>query len=166
VAQTTTSASGTVTTIPAGQVPLTSFKDSRYRGRSRVAEAVPSAPSSPRSAGNFSREKDYQSLGTNGKLSVDLLQRRTTVTVGGGINRDRVFPVGGIPIGLSDGSLVPGSSSESKDVTTAMAGLSQVLTRRWLVGVDATRTFERGYLTEPYKVVSVQDGTTGCRWAS
>jgi hypothetical protein len=83
------------------------------------------------------------------------------VTVGGGVNHDRVFPVGGIPVGLSDGSALLASSSAAKDVTTAMVGLSEVLTRRWLVGVNATRTFERGYLTEPYKVVSLQDGTTG-----
>jgi hypothetical protein len=52
-------------------------------------------------------------------------------------------------------------SSSSKDVTTVMLGLSQVVTRRWLVGLNATRTFEQGYLSEPYKVLSVLDATTG-----
>jgi hypothetical protein len=30
-----------------------------------------------------------------------------------------------------------------------------VLTRRWLIGVNVSRTWENGYLTEPYKVVSL-----------
>jgi len=160
VAQTTTSASGTVTTIPAGQIPLNSFKDSRYAADLEWQKPFLRSFLST-IGGHVSREKDYQSLGANGKLSVDLLQRRTTLTVGGGVNRDRVFPVGGIPVGLSDGSTPAGSSALSKDVSTVMLGLSQVVTRRWLVGLNATRTFERGYLSEPYKVLSVLDGTTG-----
>ena len=160
VAQTTTSASGTVTTIPAGRIPLDPFKDSRYAGDLEWQKPFLRSFLST-IGGHFSREKDYQSLGADGKLSVELLQRRTTVTVGGGANRDRVSPVGGVPAGLSDGSAAPGPGSASKDVRTVMAGLSQVVTRRWLVGINATRIFERGYLTEPYKVVSLQDPTTG-----
>lgn len=157
---TTTSASGTVTTSPAGQVPLNSFKDSRYAADLEWQKPFLRSFLST-IGGHVSREKDYQSLGANGKLSVDLLQRRTTLTAGGGVNRDRVFPVGGIPVGLSDGSLPAMSSALPKDVSTLMVGLSQVVTRRWLVGLNATRTFERGYLSEPYKVLSVLDGTTG-----
>ena len=159
--QTTTSASGNVTTIAPGRVPLDSFKDSRYAGD--LEWQLPFLRSFLSTiGGHASREKDYQSLGANGRLSVDLLQRRTTLTAGGGINRDRVFPVGGVPIALSDGSTRSGSvASTNKDVSTVMLGLSQVVTRRWLFGLNATRTFERGYLTEPYKVISVVDGTTG-----
>ena len=160
LAQTTTSASGTVTTVPAGQMPLNSFKDSRYAADLEWQKPFLRSFLST-IGGHVSREKDYQSLGANGKLSADLLQHRTTLTVGGGVNRDRVFPVGGIPVGLSDGSAPAASSSSSKDVSTVMIGLSQVVTRRWLVGLNATRTFERGYLSEPYKVLSVLDGTTG-----
>jgi hypothetical protein len=160
VAQTTTSASGTVTTIPPGQVPLNAFKDSRYA--TDLEWQIPFLRSFLATiGGHVSREKDYQSLGVNGRLSLDLLQQRTTVAVGGGINHDRVSPVGGIPLGLSDGSLSSGARSAAKDVSTVMLGLSQVVTRRWLVGLNATRTFERGYLSEPYKVLSILDGATG-----
>ena len=160
VAQTTTSASGTATTIPPGQVPLNAFKDSRYAADLEWQKPFLRSFLST-IGGHVSREKDYQSLGANGKLSVDLLQRRTTLTVGGGVNHDRVFPVGGVPFGLSDGSTPAASSAMPKDVSTVMLGLSQVVSRRWLVGVNATRTLERGYLSEPYKVLSVLDGTTG-----
>ena len=40
-----------------------------------------------------------------------------------------------------------------------MVGLSQVVTRRWMLGVDVSRMVENGYLTEPYKVVSLVDRT-------
>jgi hypothetical protein len=160
VPQTTTSASGTVTKIPAGRIPLNSFEDSRYAADLEWQKPFLRSFLSTL-GGHVSREKDYQSLGANGKLSVDLLQRRTTLTVGGGVNRDRVFPLGGVPVGLSDGSAPAVSSYSSKDVSTVMLGLSQIVTRRWLVGLNATRIFERGYLTEPYKVLSVLDGTTG-----
>jgi hypothetical protein len=158
--QTTTSASGAVTTIPAGQVPLNSFKDGRYAADLEWQKPFLRSFLST-IGGHVSREKDYQSLGASGKLSLDLLQRRTTLTAGGGFNHDRVFPVGGIPVGLSDGSMSPASRSAAKDVSTWMIGLSQVVTRRWLVGLNATRTFERGYLSEPYKVLSRLDGATG-----
>jgi hypothetical protein len=158
--QTTTSASGNVTTVAAGSVPLNAFKDSRYAGDLEWQKPFLRSFLSTL-GGHVSREKDYQSLGASGKLSVDLLQRRTTLTAGGGVNRDRVFPVGGIFLGLSDGSTPFGSASAAKDVSTVMLGLSQVVTRRWLVGLNATRTFERGFLTEPYKVLSVVDPVTG-----
>jgi len=158
--QTTTSASGTVKTVSAGQVPLKDFKDSRYAADLEWQKPFLRSFLSTL-GGHFSREKDYQSAGLNGKLSIDLMQRLTTLTLGGGVNRDRVFPVGGIPAGLSDGTAPPGPAARSKDVTTAMVGLSRVVTRRWLVGLNATRTLERGYLTEPYKILSLLDGTTG-----
>lgn len=160
VPQTTTSASGAVTTNPAGQVPLNAFKDRRFAADLEWQRPFLRSFLST-IGGHVSREKDYQSLGASGKLAVELLQRRTTLTVGGGINRDRVFPVGGIPAGLSDPSSPTPSNAAAKDVSTVVLGLSQVVTRRWLVGFNATRTLERGYLSEPYKVVSVLDDTTG-----
>jgi hypothetical protein len=53
------------------------------------------------------------------------------------------------------------TDSDPKNVTTGMVGLSRVLTRRWMVAASATRIFEKGYLTEPYKVVSIEDSLSG-----
>jgi hypothetical protein len=110
---------------------------------------------------HISREKDYQSLGASGELSVDLFQRLVTVTAGGSYDRDRVFPVGGTPEPLSDGSTLLTTGASPKRVTTALVGVSRVLSRRWLVGVDLSRMDERGYLTEPYKEVSLVDPGSG-----
>ena len=181
LAQTVTGASGAAgTTIPAGELPTRSYEDRRFAGD--VAWQKPFLRSLVTTlSGYFSRETDYLSLGAGGKLAIELPGRRTTLNVGGAFNHDRVSPEGGFRPGLSDAS-VPvapdddggedehedddGDESEAregrpKDVTSAMVGLSQVVSRRWLVGVNATRTFERGYLTDPYKLVSVLDPVTG-----
>ena len=99
-------------------------------------------------------------LGVNGKFSVELLQRMLTLTVGGGVNDDSVSPIGGTPDGLTDGS-VTYERSNSKRSTSLLVGMSRVVSRRLVVGLDATRTDETGYLTEPYKVLSLMDAATG-----
>lgn len=151
--QTMTSPSGRVTTVPAGQIPLTKFEDHRVgldgEWRKPWGSLVTTSV-----GGHFSREKDYQSVGVNAKVTTDLVQHLFTVSAGGAFNDDSVFPVGGTPIGLSDGSEVS-NKSNSKRVKSVLLGVSRVLTRRWIVSVDGTRTYETGYLTEPYKVISL-----------
>jgi len=176
VMQTTTSASGTVTTVSPDQIPVTDFQD--LRGSLDVDWKKPFGIFTPAVGGHFSREKDYQSVGGNVTLSADLMQKLTTVTVGVGMNHDSTFPVNGISTGLTvpiqtgggddsrpgdaiaEGPSESGStnpSSSPKKVINVLAGVSRVLTRRWMLGAHVTRTLEDGYLTEPYKVLSVLD---------
>jgi Protein of unknown function (DUF3570) len=157
--QTVTSASGNVTTRTAGQIPLTTFKDTRVAldgGWTRPFRSV-----TPTFTGHFSREKDYQSIGAGGKFSFDFMHHLNTLTMGAGYNQDEVFPVGGTSPGLADPSVILGTGRDSKHVTTGMIGLSHVFTRRWMMALNASRTHEQGYLTEPYKLLSVVDGSTG-----
>ncbi len=158
--QTTTTASGNVTTHAADQIPLSMFQDIRGSLDLEYGRPFGSLVTSTTGA-HFSREKDYQSLGANAKWSVDLFHRLSTVTVGGGFNHDDIFPVGGVPVGLADGLVRAGSGNESKDVANGLIGLSRVLTRRWMVAVNASMMTERGYLTEPYKVVSLISADSG-----
>lgn len=177
--QTTTGPSGTVKIIPAGQVPLYPFRDQRYSLDLDWQKPLPAYITSALGV-HLSREKDYQSVGVNSKLSVELMNRLTTVTVGAGLNRDSIFPVSGgdsehgeheegdddfRPSGLA--SSVAATTAEdvalgslptsTKRVTSWLGGVSRVLTRRWILGVTASSTREHGYLTEPYKVVSLLD---------
>jgi len=114
VVTTTTPSGHTTTSAPpaANAIPVAQFRD--HRGALDAEWSAPYGVLTSTLGGHFSREKDYQSLGVNGKLAVDLLQRRTTLTVGGGVNRDRVFPVGGVPIGLSEGGTPAASSASPK----------------------------------------------------
>jgi hypothetical protein len=142
-----------------GQIPVTSFKDTRVAADASWLK--PFGIITPVVGGHFSRERDYQSVGANGKLSVDLMHHLTTLAVGGWINRDNVFPTGGTHLPLSDSTIVIGTEWNPKDVNAGLVGISQVLTRRWLLGVTGSRSVEKGYLTDPYKVVSLMDPVTG-----
>lgn len=160
--QTTTTPSGQVKTVQPpspGEIPLSKFNDTR--GVLDVEWQKPIGTLTSTLGGHFSREKDYQSLGASAKASVDVMNRLTTLTAGYGFDYDDVLPVGGTRAGLSDGSIVVGRSADLKRVMTGLVGVSRVLTRRWIVGVNATRTVERGYLTEPYKIVSLLDPVSG-----
>ncbi len=157
--QTQTSPSGHVTTVPAGEIPTTSFVDRRTGLDGEWQKPFGQRFTSTIGV-HASTEKDYDSLGVNGKLSVDLMQHLFTVTVGAGYSDDSVSPVGGTPAGLSDGTVVT-HGANAKRVSSALLGVSRVLSRRWLVGVDVTRFEENGYLTEPYKVLSLVDQVTG-----
>jgi len=158
IVQTHTSPSGHVITSAAGAIPTSPFQDRRAsldldwkRPWGRYATSTIGT--------HFSREKDYQSLGANGTISFDAVRRLFTITIGGGISRDSVFPVGGITAGLSP-SIASIASSSPKNVNNLLFGVSHIMSRRWMLSVNGTRTSESGYLTEPYKVVSVL-GSTG-----
>ena len=158
--QTTTSASGTVSTTAADELPTARFSDRRFVLDGDWQRAY-FGTLTPMIGLHYSREKDYQSVGATGKLSLDLMQRLTQVTIGGGYNYDDVFPVGGVRVGLSDGIGRVGDGTELKRVTSGLVGLSRVLTRRWMIGVTGSRSHERGYLTEPYKIVSLIQPDSG-----
>jgi len=158
--QTYTTPSGNVQTIPVGTVPTNKFKDARLS--LDLGWEKPWGGWLTTTLGtHVSREKDYQSLGASGKLSLSFMHKLSTLTVGGGYNRDGVFPTGGTRAPLSDGTVIVGTGTNRKTVSTVLVGASRVLTRRWMIGVNATRTTERGYLTEPYKVISVVDSLAG-----
>ena len=159
VTQTVTSSSGHVKTIPGDTIPTRDFKDTRLALDGEWLK--PLKWTTATFGSHVSREKDYQSLGVTGKASFDLDSKLTTLTVGAGMNWDDVFPIGGITAGLVPSSQPSGPSSQSKQVASAMFGVSQVLTRRWLVGASVSLDAEHGYLTEPYKVVSVVEASTG-----
>ena len=158
--QTTTSASGGTKTVAAGEVPLTSFHDQRYALDADWRRPLGTELTST-IAGHFSREKDYQSVGGSAKLALDVLHRQVTITAGAGISRDDVFPAGGTPRSLTDGSGPTDPAWQAKHVTSGLIGVTRVLSRRWLVSLNGTRAAENGYLTEPYKVVSEIDTATG-----
>ncbi|HKJ88780.1 MAG TPA: DUF3570 domain-containing protein, partial [Gammaproteobacteria bacterium] len=131
-------------------------------------------------------EQDYLSAGGTLGYTFDFNRRLTTLAVKGGLTLDQVQPVGGAPTGLqslssnqtqtattssgststSSGDGTQGEGGEglegkSKVVTDLMVGVTQVLTRRTLVQLNYTHTFMNGYLTDPYKVLSVVSASTG-----
>ena len=166
-AQTFTTPSGNSTyTTGANTVPLdSSFHDTRV--------AVSGEWERPMSANwraiyglNLSNEFDYQSIGVSATLNRDFNQKNSTLTLGVAYNADTVKPVGGAPVGLTSMPVFPAvkatqGDSLSKDVYDILIGWTQVLGRKDLMQFNFNYGNESGYLSDPYKILSVVDGTTG-----
>lgn len=158
------SGSGQYTVAPGSQPLDDTFKDTR------IALSVDWAQlwgeDRRFSAGaSFSNEYDYQHLGVNGRVEQDFNQRNTTVQLGLAIGKDSMDPVGGAPIGLAlmraPGDASSKRGSESKTVIDFLAGVTQVVDRRSLLVLNYAYGQSSGYLSDPYKLLSVVDATTG-----
>jgi len=110
---------------------------------------------------NLSKEYDYTSLGASATLAWDFNSRNTTFTTGLSLNLDTVKPVGGIPDGLT---AMPTTTtftkasvgdSDNKTVVDVLLGITQVIGRKTLMQFNYTYGQDDGYLTDPYKILSV-----------
>jgi hypothetical protein len=177
VPQTFTQPSGrkTYTTAP-GDMPIDdTFRDSRVAvtagwqqplGRLYAINVGASA----------SVEFDYTHVGVNAKISRDFNKRNTTLSAGLAFAQDSLDPVGGAPLGLTqmrnavdddddegdgDGNRGNGRAEENKDILDFVFGVTQVLSKNLLVQVNYSYSDSSGYLNDPYKILSVVDGTSG-----
>ncbi|MDH3429079.1 MAG: DUF3570 domain-containing protein [Gammaproteobacteria bacterium] len=175
VPQTFTQPSGRKTyTTPAGDMPIDdTFRDSRVAitanwqqplGRLYAINVGASA----------SVEYDYTHVGLNARISRDFNKRNTTLSAGLALAQDSLDPVGGAPPGLTqmrnavdnddgDGDGDGGNSGpdESKDIVDFVVGVTQVISKNLLVQVNYSYSDASGYLNDPYKILSVVDGTSG-----
>ncbi|MDR9436756.1 MAG: DUF3570 domain-containing protein [Thiohalophilus sp.] len=163
--QTFTSPSGNATyTTPANTTPLDpTFLDTRValnaeweKPLSRYLKGI--------FAVNASTEYDYTSLGVSATLSRDFNQRNTTLSAGLSYNLDTIEPVGGIPDGLTAMPTTTSvqkstlGSSDDKTVADFLIGVTQVIDRKTLMQFNYTYGMDDGYLTDPYKILSVVTG--------
>lgn len=167
--QTFTSPSGNKSyTTGANEIPLDpTFKDTRA-----AVNLEWEKPLSERLRGifgaSFSTEHDYTSFGVSGTLSQDFNQRNTTLTAGVSLDADSVSPLGGAPDPFTPMPTVvtgsggedegEGGPSESKTVQQYLLGVTQVLGRNTLTQLNYSYGHSSGYLTDPYKILSVLAG--------
>lgn len=158
---------------PAGKIPLDgTFHDTRFAVDANWSQ--PFARLYTVSAGlGFSTEYDYQHAGANFGLTRDFNRRNTTLSAALAYAKDSVKPVGGTPLPLAllasgpagggddEDEDNPGKGSESKDVLDVLLGMTQVLGRHSLLRVNLSYSDSSGYLTDPYKILSVVDPVTG-----
>jgi hypothetical protein len=169
--QTVTTASGmvvpagsasknTLYSIQPGDQPLDrNFKDLRVAGNIGAVMGV-GRFGKLAIGGALSGETDFNSLSTNALFSYDLFQRNTTISGGVNLEADAVRPIGGAPVPWSAYELFRKSGAKSKHSGEFVLGLSQVMTRNWVAQWNFGSQHENGYLTDPYKILTVVD-TTG-----
>jgi hypothetical protein len=164
--QTFTRPSGLATyTTPAGQIPLDdSFLDTRVAINAGWTQ--PFARLYKFNAGiSASKEYDYLHLGADLGLARDFNKRNTTLSFGLAFSQDSLEPVGGAPLPLSAmldvGDLSNRTGDQDKTIVDAVIGLTQVINRDLLVQVNYSLSQSTGYLNDPYKFLSLVDGTSG-----
>ena len=172
--QTFTTASGNDTyTIAPNQTPLRHFEDNRVaisadweKPFSRTFRSILGA--------NFSRETDYTSVGISSTFNWDFNNKLTTLGAGISAGLDFVQPQGGAPESFAllpkfnslflksenegEGNNGPG---KRKVLADGLIGITQVVNRRTLMQLNYGIGRSSGYLTDPYKILSVVDGATG-----
>jgi hypothetical protein len=165
-AQTFTSPSGKATySTPANEIPLDdTFKDTRFAFNASWTQPVASVYALSAGLG-FSSEYDYTHLGANFSLARDFNKRNTTLSASVAYSQDDIDPVGGAPAPLSQmldvGNGTNKAGSESKTVLDFLLGFTQVLGRSTVVRVNYSYSDSSGYLSDPYKILSVVDPLTG-----
>ena len=170
--QTFTSASGGKSyTVAPGEVPLDpTFLDTRVALGATWNQGL--GEFSRWSAGiTASDEYDYFHIGANLRFERDFNHKNTTAFIGLAYGQDDIKPVGGAPIPFSplaaerddanEGDNFRGGGDQSKDVMDALIGVTQILGRRDILELSYSYGQSDGYLTDPYKFLSVVDPVTG-----
>jgi len=170
LAQTFTRPSGNGQYVtPAGETPLDdTFKDTRVQINGQWTQPL-SESITGSVGGHLSKEYDYLSLGVNGNLAYDFNRNNSTISMGLSYFQDTFTPEGGIPKPLSPMLIGDSSSpdwnaefaktrisdSEDKSTTDMLVGFTQVINRRMITAFNYSYSMVDGYLTDPFKVVSV-----------
>lgn len=113
-------------------------------------------------AGNISTEYDYTSLSVSSTFSTDFNQRNTTLSYGLSVAADTIEPEGGIPIafsGMKNPGVEPNRRTDSDNKTTVdlLVGVTQIIDRNSLFVINYGLSQSDGYMTDPFKVVSLVD---------
>jgi hypothetical protein len=166
VVQTLTSPSGNseYTVAPGAQALDTSFLDTRTA--LSASWQMPVTRLALLSVGaSLSDEYDYAHAGVNARIARDFNNRNTTLSFGVALANDTISPVGGSPVALAPmlglGAVGSKRGDRSKDVTDWLVGVTQVVNRHTIVQLNYSLSQSDGYLTDPYKVLSVVDPVTG-----
>jgi hypothetical protein len=157
-----TVASGGNFTVPAGMLPLDDrFKDTRYAGSAEWQRPL-GRLGTLSFGGSLSTENDYSHVGLDTRFAHDFNNRNTTLSAGLGWSNDDVKPIGGAPVpfeALTVSSSTTGNAA--KHVADFLLGVTQVFTQHTLAQLNYSVSRSDGYLTDPYKIISVVDPVTG-----
>jgi len=163
--QTFTNPSGkSIYTTAAGKNPLNStFRDQRTAISVDYTQAL-SRLSRITWGLNANKEYDYSAFGGSATYQQEFNNRNSTLTVGVGTSSDTWFPVGDKNTEFApmiDGSQTttaqPKGGEDTKTTTDFMVGWTQIINRSTLMQFNLGMSNSSGYLTDPYKIISVVD---------
>ncbi len=155
------SGDGTYTVAP-NETPLDpSFKDTRVAYSMNWEK--PYDRNNRRNYGfNVSREYDFTSLSGNALWQHDTNSKNTTWSYGFNLEYDLIEPVGDVPDPLTSmDDQMKGDSSDDRIILDLLFGVTQVIDRTSLFQVNLSLSESDGYMTDPYKLVSVVDDISG-----
>ena len=123
---------------------------------------------------NVSVEQDFLSLSGNAGWSTETHQRNTRYDIGANLELDAISPSGGAPEPLTvmdlnasndnggdDDDEEEGGEHKSRTVLDLLLGVTQIIDRSSLFQVNLSLSAADGYMTDPYKFVSVVDPVSG-----
>ncbi len=158
------SQSAPVYTISPGQLPMDpSYHDQRLALSANWARQLTRITNAT-FGGKFSYEHDFLSVSGDAGISRDFNEKNTTLSIDLNGEFDSLHPIGGAPVAASDYALFEKGGGKNKDGAGLMLGLTQVMTRQWLSEFNLSVDRFKGYLNDPYKIISVVDAagdTTG-----
>jgi len=149
----------TLYTIAPGDLPQDPhFKEQRVAGDLDWSQPI-GLDNTLSYGGHASTEHDFESVGAHAGLSHDFNEKNTTLSAGINEEYDRIHAHGGNPVPGSDYALYEKESSQTKTVTGGLIGVTQVVRRNWLMELNYAYDHSQGYLTDPYRIISVVDAT-------
>lgn len=145
-------------TVAPGDLPKDpNFKEQRFAADLDWSQPI-GLDSSVSLGGHASAEHDYDSLSANAGGSHDFNEKNTTLSFNVNGEYDLIHANGGTPVAGSDYALYDKeSSTQNKTVTGALIGVTQVVRRNWLTELNYTYDHLSGYLTDPYRILSLLD---------
>ncbi len=149
----------TLYTIAPGNLPQDPhFKESRIAGDLDWSEPI-GLDNILSYGGHASTEHDFDSVAAHAGLSHDFNEKNTTLSAGVNEEYDRIHAHGGNPVPGSDYELYEKEPRQTKNVAGGLIGVTQVMRRNWLTELNYTFDHSQGYLTDPYRIISLVDDT-------
>lgn len=137
------------------------FRDRRYAINLGYAQPV-GGISLLGFGGSYSTEQDYRAITGNIRIAQNFNSNNTTVSLALNTELDSSFPYGGVPTPMTVMSGVwKTPTARSKTQTGFVLGITEVMTRRWLMELDYSFDTQHGYMNDPYHILSVVDHVTG-----
>ena len=112
--------------------------------------------------GSYSREQDYQAISANARIAQNFNTDNTTISLGINTEFDSSFPFGGVPAPLT--SMTPAwktPSTRNKTQLGFVLGLTEVVSRHWLMQLNYSYDTQSGYQNDPYRIISLVSSTSG-----